>query len=473
MFKKYFAPTIAAVLVAGAAIAQVPISSLPSVPTLTGNEYFPIVRNGVTYKATPDQVRAVTGSVVNGTWTGNTIGSAYGGAGTLTGLLKANGSGTVSAAVSSVDYAPATSGTSILYGNGSGGFSGVNIGTGLSFAGGVLSASAAGTVTSVGLSLPGSMFTISGSPVTGSGTLSASFASQSAGQFFAGPSGSSGTPSFRSIVSADIAGSFTGITGVGTLTAGTWNATAIGTQYGGLGANNSASSGVPLFATGVVTMTSTNGTGNFVRATGAAIGTPAITGGTIDNAVIGGTTRAAVNGTTGNFNSTLTTNVTGSTQCLQANSSGVVSGTGSSCAVAAANRATLSNTTRSGISTTSGVMLGFGSTLAVTPASTGRIRVSLAGFINPTNTSDNVITLYYGTGAAPANGAAIPGGATATDGSLTLSTTPAVRVNASFPFEIAGLSIGTAYWFDYAVTTSSGATIAITARQVVAQEMVP
>ena len=46
--------------------------------------------------------------------------------------------------------APATSGTSILYGNGSGGFSNVTIGTGVTFAGGTLSATGSGgTVTSV------------------------------------------------------------------------------------------------------------------------------------------------------------------------------------------------------------------------------------------------------------------------------------------------------------------------------------
>jgi hypothetical protein len=46
--------------------------------------------------------------------------------------------------------APATSGTSLLYGNGSGGFSNVTIGTGITFAGGTLSATGSGgTVTSV------------------------------------------------------------------------------------------------------------------------------------------------------------------------------------------------------------------------------------------------------------------------------------------------------------------------------------
>jgi hypothetical protein len=68
---------------------------------------------------------------------------------TVTGLLKGNGTA-ISAATSGTDYAPATSGTSILYGNGSGGFSNVTIGTGVSFAAGTLSATGSGgTVTSV------------------------------------------------------------------------------------------------------------------------------------------------------------------------------------------------------------------------------------------------------------------------------------------------------------------------------------
>ena len=68
---------------------------------------------------------------------------------TVTGLLKGNGTA-ISAATSGTDYAPATSGTSILYGNGAGGFNNVTIGTGVAFSGGTLSATGSGgTVTSV------------------------------------------------------------------------------------------------------------------------------------------------------------------------------------------------------------------------------------------------------------------------------------------------------------------------------------
>jgi hypothetical protein len=62
----------------------------------------------------------------------------------------------------------------------------------------------AGTVTSVGLSLP-NLFTVSGSPVTSSGTLTATLASQTANQVFAGPTtGSPAAPTFRALVSTDL-----------------------------------------------------------------------------------------------------------------------------------------------------------------------------------------------------------------------------------------------------------------------------
>lgn len=59
-----------------------------------------------------------------------------------------------------------------------------------------------GTATSVALSLP-AIFTVSGSPVTVSGTLTGTLASQSQNLVWASPNGSSGAPTFRAIVSAD------------------------------------------------------------------------------------------------------------------------------------------------------------------------------------------------------------------------------------------------------------------------------
>jgi len=60
-----------------------------------------------------------------------------------------------------------------------------------------------GTVTSVGLTLP-NIFTVTNSPVTTTGSLTATLASQSANRLFASPDGSAGTPTFRSLVAADL-----------------------------------------------------------------------------------------------------------------------------------------------------------------------------------------------------------------------------------------------------------------------------
>jgi hypothetical protein len=60
-----------------------------------------------------------------------------------------------------------------------------------------------GTVTSVALSLPAEL-TVSGSPVTTSGTLSATWANEATNKVFASPNGSTGTPTFRALVAADI-----------------------------------------------------------------------------------------------------------------------------------------------------------------------------------------------------------------------------------------------------------------------------
>lgn len=61
-----------------------------------------------------------------------------------------------------------------------------------------------GTVTSVALALPG-IFTVSGSPVTTTGTLTGALATQAANLVLAGPtSGGAATPTFRALVNADL-----------------------------------------------------------------------------------------------------------------------------------------------------------------------------------------------------------------------------------------------------------------------------
>lgn len=85
-----------------------------------------------------------------------------------------------------------------------------------------LSAMSSGTVTSVGLAMPG-IFTVTGSPVTTSGTLTAALSTQPANLVFAGPaSGAAAAPTFRNLAAADIpslAGSYIQNIGSGTQTA--------------------------------------------------------------------------------------------------------------------------------------------------------------------------------------------------------------------------------------------------------------
>jgi len=83
-----------------------------------------------------------------------------------------------------------------------------------------------GSVSSVGIILP-SIFTVTNSPVTGSGSLTGTLASQSQATVFAAPSGSAGVPSFRPIVATDIpllnqstTGSAGSATTAGTVTTG-------------------------------------------------------------------------------------------------------------------------------------------------------------------------------------------------------------------------------------------------------------
>jgi hypothetical protein len=69
---------------------------------------------------------------------------------------------------------------------------------------GILQTAACGTVSSVALSLPG-IFSVSGSPVTGAGTLTGALANQTANYIFAGPtSGGAAAPTFRAAVCADL-----------------------------------------------------------------------------------------------------------------------------------------------------------------------------------------------------------------------------------------------------------------------------
>ena len=83
----------------------------------------------------------------------------------------------------------------------------LNNGTGINITGTypnfTINNTSAGTVTSVGLTAP-AQFSVTGSPITGSGTLGVSWISQAANTVLAAPNAVAGTPSFRTLVANDI-----------------------------------------------------------------------------------------------------------------------------------------------------------------------------------------------------------------------------------------------------------------------------
>ncbi len=126
------------------------------------------------------------GNIASGTWNAASISAAHGGTGqssyTMGDILYAN-------TTSSIARIPIGSNGTIL-----------RVAAGIPSWG----ADFSGTVTSVGLSLP-SQLSVTGTPVTSSGTLAASWNSQAVNSIFAGPStGSAGAPSFRAMVTSDM-----------------------------------------------------------------------------------------------------------------------------------------------------------------------------------------------------------------------------------------------------------------------------
>lgn len=111
-----------------------------------------------------------------------------------------------------------------------------NVGGNLFFNGVLVATSAgAGTVTSVALTVP-SILSVAGSPITSSGTLAVTLATQTANLVFASPgSGGAATPTFRALVTADLPATSAGnLSGTVPVANGGTNLTA-GTSGGILG----------------------------------------------------------------------------------------------------------------------------------------------------------------------------------------------------------------------------------------------
>lgn len=164
----------------------------------------PTTVNGITFSGSATPTLAITGtSSISGSNTGDqTI--------TLTSDITGSGVGTFATTIGAnkVTYAKFQQVNALaLVGNPTASLANatnITLGAGLSFSGTTLvNSNPTAGVTSVALSAPAE-FTVSGSPVSGSGTLSFAKATQLTNLVYASPSGSTGVPTFRSLVNADL-----------------------------------------------------------------------------------------------------------------------------------------------------------------------------------------------------------------------------------------------------------------------------
>jgi hypothetical protein len=341
---------------------------------------------------------------------------------TITGVLKGNGTA-ISAAVSGTDYAPATSGSSILYGNGSGGFSNVTVGTGLSFATGTLTNTVTGTVTSVAQTFTGGIISVAGSPITTSGTLALTVAGNSGGiPYFSSTSAwaSSSTLATNSIV---IGG------GVGnapsTVTTGTGVLTALGVNTGSAGAFvvNGGALGTPS-------------SGTLTNVTGL----PLTTGVTGTLAIVNGGTNATT--ASAGFNNLSPITTTGDLIIGNGSNSATRLGIGTNGYVLTSN-----GTTATWAASTGGVTSFTAGSTGLAPSSPTTGAITLSGTLNVGNGGTGITT-------TPANGALLIGnGTNYTSATLTAGSNISIT-NSSGAITIAstggGGSSSTAYayaWF--------------------------
>ena len=120
--------------------------------------------------------------------------------------------------------------------------------------------------------------------------------------------------------------------------------------------------------------------------------------------------------------------------------------------------ASLQTTATSPAGTTSvpGVMCGLGATCALTPTYSGRVKIQFTGSVSNSTTSDTTTaSIRWGTGAAPANGAAATGTSVGGINSHT-SASAGYLGPLALSAIITGLTPGTAYWFDLIQSVNGG-----------------
>ncbi|MEN9696923.1 MAG: hypothetical protein RLZ56_344, partial [Bacteroidota bacterium] len=205
------------------------------------------------------------GTIVSGTWSGTIIGNNVGGAGTVNGLMKANGSGLVSAAVAGTDYqSPLNAGSGISINAGTISATGLttsNLASNANITNGQLANSSL-TVGSTSIALGSTTNTLAGlstvtatnfsgnlvGNVTGDITGNAGTATKLAatkninGVAFDGSADITVAANANTLTGTTLASTITNssLTGVGTITSGVWSGTTIAIANGGTGATTAS-----------------------------------------------------------------------------------------------------------------------------------------------------------------------------------------------------------------------------------------
>lgn len=123
-----------------------------------------------------------------------------------------------------------------------------------------------------------------------------------------------------------------------------------------------------------------------------------------------------------------------------------------------------------GTTSTTGVMMGLG--VAYTPTRSGIVLVQIEGQMQNNTADDGAqAKLYYGTGSAPANGAALTGTQKGQAAIIDYVPTAAKRWPFGVTTVISGLTLNTAYWFDLALAALTGGTASLTGLEVVICEL--
>ena len=199
-------------------------------PSLTGNI---ILADGAgNIRAQHDGLSWSLGVIGSGTWSSTVIGSNYGGAGSVNGLLKANGSGVVSAAVAGTDYMAANATTTLtgdVTGSGNGSFA-----TTVNSVGGVSSA----TISTLPTSIAANTSSITSlTNAVAANTISITSNTNSIALL------TTSVNTLNGNVTSTSNNYFTSIPNlaeVGTITSGVWSGTAIDIAHGGTGATTAA-----------------------------------------------------------------------------------------------------------------------------------------------------------------------------------------------------------------------------------------